>query len=344
MSDLKKIYPFVGRMSFAPLLRHIDKMLSASGRDGMLDVAQLHRCMEAITALGDPVDETAVTDHHRKIIEDLLQFVLTPFHGESEVVAAVIPFSSTPVYASQRFRRLFLEPDGSYKGRLQLEGEDAHRSRVLQAYLFILKTVYGIRQDFDHSMIRIVPDPITGLDRIYRMHTDYRFVDIRPEGEVPSLDESQLALVHERLAEPEELKHILPPENFSLNGLTVLRAVEVTDSELITSLSRDLIDLDSVVSADSFLRLQDRLRTLFRKPELVAGIAAFHNNQVLLLNSGSDMKHRCIFSDTTHVPMERFAGSPYHTATEEQQIIRIPDKHTDPWIASRRGSCPPYHA
>jgi len=187
-------------MSFAPLLRHIDEILSASGRDGLLDEAQLRRCMEAIAALGDPVDEAAITGHHRKIIEDLLQFVLTPFHSESEAVAAVIPFSSTPVYASQTFRRLFLEPDGSYKRRFQLEGEDVHRNCVLQAYLFILKTVYGIRQDFDHSMMHIVPDPVTGLDRIYRMHTDYRFIDIRPEGEVPSLDESQRALVHEKLA------------------------------------------------------------------------------------------------------------------------------------------------
>jgi len=332
MSDLLDLYPFHSRMSFAPLLRHIDEILSASGRDGLFDEAQLRRCMEAIAALGDPVDETAITEHHRKIIEDLFQFVLTPFHGESEAVAAVIPFSSTPVYASETFRRLFLEPDGSYQRRVPLEGEDVYRSCVIQAYLFILKTVYGIHQDFDHSMIRIVPDPVTGLDRIYRMHTDYRFIDIRHEGEVPSLDESQLALVHEKLAEPEGLKHILPPEHFSLNGLTVYRAVEVTEPELIISLSRDLIDLDSVVSPDSFLKLQESLRALFRKPELVAGIAAFHNNQVLLLNSGSEMKHHCIFSDTTHVPMDRFAGSPYHTATDDQRIIRIPDKKTDPWF------------
>ncbi|CAB5098709.1 hypothetical protein D3OALGB2SA_1695 [Olavius algarvensis associated proteobacterium Delta 3] len=332
MTDLLSDYPFRGRISFSPLLRHMDDILSASDRGGLLDETQLRHCMEEIASMGDPVDESAITGKHRRTIEDLLRFVLSSFQGENEAVAAVIPFSLKPVYTSASFRRLFLESDDSYKGRIKLDGEDIHRSRALQAYLFILETVYGIRQDFDHSMIHIVPDPNTGLDRIYRMFTDYRFVDIRTEGNLPSLDKSQLHLVQEKLAEPEMLKQILPPENFSLNGLTVFRAVEVTESELITELSRDLIDLDSLVSTSSFLKLQDRLRTLFRKPDLIAGIAALHNGQVLLLNSGSNMEHRCIFSDTTHVPMERFSGSPYQTATVDQRTIRIPDKHEDSWF------------
>jgi len=46
--------------------------------------------------------------------------------------------------------------------------------------------------------------------------------------------------------------------------MTLLRAEDVTESEVISALERDLIDQESVSSQKGFLRLQDRLRVLFR--------------------------------------------------------------------------------
>ena len=314
------------------MLWHIEGVLSTSDQNGLFDETRLHRCMEEIATLGDPVNESTLTESQRVTIEGLLQFVLSPFQRKNEAVAAVIPLSMIPVYASESFRCLFLESDGSYKGRLRLDDENVHRSRALRAYLFILESLYGVRQNFDYSMTRIVPDAETGLDRVYRIYTDYQFAEVQAEGPPPVLSDAQLAEIRENLTEPEVLKKLLPPEKFSLNGLTVFRAVDVTESESITAMSRDLIDQDSIVSSENFLKLQERLRTLFQRPKLVAGIAALHNHQVLLLNSGSDMKHHCIFSDSRHVPMEIFAGSPYQIATEDQRIIRIPDIHENPWF------------
>ena len=46
----------------------------------------------------------------------------------------------------------------------------------------------------------------------------------------------------------DRLRELLPPERFALRGFMILKAVDVTDQEVLSSLKRDLIDKESIVS------------------------------------------------------------------------------------------------
>ena len=116
---------------------------------------------------------------------------------------------------------------------------------------------------------------------------------------------------------------ILPPENFELQGFCVVHAVEVTTSAVISALERDLIARDSFISTEGFSRLQERLRTLLRRPELFAGLAAIQGDQIYMLNKGCEMACSCIFSDSRHVPIEEFKGSVFDRAVTSRQILTI---------------------
>jgi hypothetical protein len=84
---------------------------------------------------------------------------------------------------------------------------------------------------------------------------------------------------------------VLPPEHFTLCGFTVLNAVEVTDQEVLSLLKRDLIEKESIISNARFQGLQDKLRTLFRKPDLMFGLASIHDGHVFLLNAGAPIEY-----------------------------------------------------
>ena len=84
---------------------------------------------------------------------------------------------------------------------------------------------------------------------------------------------------------------LLPPERFTFCGFTVLNAVEVTDQEVLSLLKRDLIEKESMVSNTRFQGLQEKLRTLFRKPDLVFGLASIRDEHVFMLNSGSPIEY-----------------------------------------------------
>jgi hypothetical protein len=116
-------------------------------------------------------------------------------------------------------------------------------------------------------------------------------MQVKTVGEVPSLTDTmrQQLLVH--LADPRVLMDILPPEHFILQGFAVLNTVEVTDQEVLSSLKRDLIEKESIISSTRFHGMQQKLRTLFRKPELCFGLAALQGGRVFMLSSNAAIEY-----------------------------------------------------
>src|SRR5207237_8736690 len=120
----------------------------------------------------------------------------------------------------------------------------------------------------------------------------------------------------------------LQPCGFAFRGFTVFDAIEVTGQEVLSSLERDLIDKESIVSHTRFNTLQDKLRTLFRRPDLRFGLAALDGDQVLVLNYGADgaeCEHACIFADSRHHTVEEFRGSVYDRAVMQASQLTVQD-------------------
>jgi hypothetical protein len=163
-----------------------------------------------------------------------------------------------------------------------------------------------------------------------KLKPDFRFVDVRRAGAPEKLTDEQRSIILTHLGEPEIIRNILPPEQFEFRGFTVLDALDVTEQALLSRLERDLIDRDSIVSQTGFLRLQERLRTLFQTSNLVAGIAAIRDEQVLLLSSGRDITHNCIFGDSYHAPKKYFEGSVFERAVTEDSITIVRDLMEEP--------------
>src|SRR5262249_15711169 len=110
------------------------------------------------------------------------------------------------------------------------------------------------------------------------------------------------------------LRELLPPERFVLRGFMVVKAVDVTDQEVLSSLKRDLIDKDSIVSHSHFQGLQAKLRTFFRRPDLRLGLAAVEGDRGLILNDASSHDQACSFADSAHHTTAEVAGSAYERA------------------------------
>ena len=341
MRDLLKKYPFSCMLSLRPLLGFVRK---AGGRDRIYSACRTDAVAPLLAeadALPDPVNEAAVTEPHRTATAKLLAQVFPPAVLEAEAVGAFLPFSPRPVYATEAFHRLFVSGDGSLQGRMNIEAAEFDRGRAIRAYLFILDSLYGIRQRLEYPLVRIVEDPETGLERHYRIDPDYRFVEaLAPDGP-PALNEKDRERVLDHLTDPEFLRRILPPEHFTLQGITVFRAVDATTAEMISALSRDLIDQESIVSPEGFERLQHHLRVLFQRPGLTAGIAALEQDQILLLNSGTEKSGNCIFSGSRHASRSLFDGSPYQHAVEHGHIVRVADLQKDPWFEKDPGKAAP---
>jgi hypothetical protein len=324
-------YPFRSVLSFMPLIEFWRKNVSSDPEYGTCLTGGLQGKLEKAPELLQPIEDLSILDRHQGVIKSLMSMIFPPALWESEPVGAFVPFNLQPVYVSPRFRRLLLNEDGSLKGR-PLQGEEGYlMGRILRSYLLILEKFYGIRQEIDYPILRIVPDPENGLDLYVRIKPNLRFVEVHPKGEIKRLSEREIARVLANLTSPEVLGEILPPEGFEFHGFAVFTLFNVTHSEVLSALERNLIDQESIFSQSGFQLLQERLRTLFRCPGLVAGLAAVRDDQVMLLNVGCDMSSRSVFSGSLHLPMQEFQGSCYEKAFVENRMVLIRDLKEEPY-------------
>ena len=318
-------YPFRCLLSFKPLIDYCEKIKESWGEMGLSYFEKLKRKLDEAPRFYGPIEDLSVLAGHEELLRGLVSLVLPPTSWESDLVGVFVPFNLQPVHVSPAFRNLLLDEEGRIKGSALVGEEMFLRGRILRAYYLILEKYYGIGQKFEYPIVRVVPDPKTGLDLHLRIKPNLQFLEIHPKGELKQLSESEKARLLEHLAEPDVLREILPPENFEIHGFAVFNIVDVTQSEMLSALGKDLIDQESIYSQAGFLRLQQRIRTLFRCPDLVVSLVAIHEDQVMLINLGCELSSSSVFSGSRHIPRSEFQGSLYEQAVKENRVLRIRD-------------------
>ena len=318
-------FPFRTELSLAPLLNFWAQAFGddQSPRGAVARIVREEA--EKVPELLCPIRDLGVIARHRELIDVLMAAIFPPASFEQEYGAALIPFQLRSFYATAGFDRLMRGEEGTIRGSVNLDVATLNTMRRLKAYALVLARVHGVDLALDYPVTLTVSDPETGLERHFKVDLDPRFLEVETVGPVPPLTDAVRQCLHRALLEPDLLCDVMPPESFVFRGFTVFRAIEVTDREVISSLKRDLIDKESIVSNARFEGLQAKLRTLFRRPELRLGLAALEADRVLVLNYGARHEHACIFADSKHHAAAEFAGSVYERAVKQGSPLIVED-------------------
>jgi hypothetical protein len=285
-------FPFSCQLSLAPLIAFWQQAISTQHPIKAAIASMVQDKVRQAPELLEPITDQAIIAQHRELVDMLMSVVFPPASWEQAYAAALLPFHLQSFYATPSFERLGMaDEDGTLRGRMNMDGQTLAQVKILHAYAFILQKVYGIDLDFAYPLIFTTTDPYTGLERHFKPNLDGRFIEINTVGEVPPLTDEAQQQVLANLANPHLLMELLPPEHFVFQGFTVLTAEDVTDQEVLSSLKRDLIEKESIVTNARFRTLQDKLRTLFRKPDLLCGLAALQDGQILVLNAGANIAY-----------------------------------------------------
>ncbi len=326
-----------GILSLRPLLDHLDQMPDDSDIARSCRFTDLSIMLENTPELYEPVPDDGMPEHCQEVINKLMALVFPPLMWETEIVGALVPFSMKPFYTSPLYKQIFLDQSDKFLGQWRMGQDIFTRGRITHFYLFILEKLSRRDIHFDYPLICTAPDPETGLDRYFKIKFDSRFSTVYMTNGSASLTEKEISLILKHYKEPETLTELLPPENFEVHGFNVMHALDVTESEVLHDLEMDMIEQDSVISQSGFEQVQHRLRTFFRRPDLLTGLAAIRNEQVLMLNTGCDLAHRCIFADTQHVPISEFTGTFLERAVIEEKIITVDDLSKESFSGAFKG-------
>jgi len=281
------------------------------------------------------IDDLSLIEKHRPFVDLMMSALFPPAFWEQEYGAALFPFQLRAFYATPPFRRSLMNADGTLQGRANFLQEHSDEqtlaaARLWLAYELILERTYGIELGGDVPVIFTTTDPATELEQHFRLQFDWRFVDVELVGPKPPLPDALRQRLQNGLVDGDLLRELLPPDRFVLRGFMIVKAVDVTDQEVLSSLKRDLIDKDSIVSNAHFQGLQAKLRTFFRRPDLRLGLAAVEGDRVLVLNDASRHAQACIFADSSHPSTSEFSGSLYGRAVLQDSPVVIDDLRAYP--------------
>jgi len=316
--------PFRTELSLKPVIDFWTRMAGKDSAKGAVARVITEEVAKVPELLG-PLTDCAVIERHEDLLDLLMAAAFPPAGRERGYGAAMVPFQLHGFYATPPMERLLMTEDWRLKGSVNLDAEMVGAMRRAYAYALVLQRMYGIDLELDQPLTLTVPDPETGLDRHFRLLFDWTFVDVEAKGPLPELPPDISRRVQTDLLGAQGLGDLLPSDRFVLRGFTILKALEVTDQEVLSALKRDLIDRESIVSKERFCGVEARLRTLFRRPNLKLGIGAIDGERVLILNDFSSHEHSCIFADSAHHKVSEFAGTVYARAVESGKPIIIED-------------------
>ena len=311
--------------SIEPLLRFWEKSLVPECSHMASMYEDLREKVDRTPELQGEIEDLDVLKGHTDILTPLMSAIFPPASFHSEIAAALTPYTLEPLFVTPKYLELIAPAISSMKGQIKKGNTGSGNARLLQSYFLVLDKVYNIRHGIDKPIIHVVEDKETGLDLYYRIVPDFQFVDVKALGELRKLSGEEQATIIDNIANTEILATFIDLSKFLFSGFTVARAIDVTESEVISNLEKDLIDQHSIFSSVGIKRLENRLRALFRRPELMIGIGALQGDQVMIVKSDCNSEINCLFSNSQHIALDDLAGSVWLEAAEGDKTVRIPD-------------------
>jgi hypothetical protein len=231
------------------------------------------------------ITDLSIVEKHRGLIEELLSICFPPAIKDHEYYAAIYPETLESFYETPGFTKLNL-----IENQLKSDAFNENccltvEGRIVAAYAGIISGFYGFNVSYEYPIIYTRFDEKTGLEKHYRIRLFSWFCEFKPKVKPAEISEADKKRLFDNLDNVKVLKEIIPPENFEVDGFFIFNAVDITDQETLSSLKFDLIQKESIMSLNKFEKLQRKLRTLLRKPEIKLGLIAFPSENKNMKNS-----------------------------------------------------------
>src|SRR5437899_9102505 len=192
----------------------------------------------------------------------MMSAMFPPAFWQQEYGAALFPFQLRAFYATSLFRRTLMNDDGTFRGRVNGDEQRLGAAKLLLAYELILERTCGIDLGVASPVVFTSEDPATTLERHFRLDFDWRFVDVKLDGPAPKLTDAMRRQLESGNVDLDQLRELVPPETVTLRGFMMLKAVDVTDQDVLPSLKRYLNVKKYNLSSASIDNLQVKYRTL----------------------------------------------------------------------------------
>jgi GAF domain-containing protein len=326
MAQEESAFPYQAKLDFGPLLEFwkINLENNVSLKDH--PVKHIISDQKKLRELNGPVED--ILEKQKETVGMLLSAIFPPAMLNEDIAAVHIPFQDDAFYATPKYQSILLGD-----GEMSSQGNVAENCTVI-AGLYILRQFYRPDLELDLPVIVNTTDPQTQLERVYNLEINTQFAEIELTAGLPELSDETIELLLKNLHDHTLWKKHLPADRFIFKGFTINRLTDVTPQEMLSSVKYYLLKRDAVTCGVNFLTIQQKIRSLFKLPELQLGIVFFDASYNVMSNSGLSEWNSFLAVDPSEnmACCDYFQGSIYNEVFENKKAVIIEDltklKHT----------------
>jgi len=315
--------PFKRSLSFLPLIKRLKKEVEtqsiyASHAESIL--AQIKAYPIFLKESINPEELVNYKDQVRL----LMSFIYSPLEMESSLSMIGSPFGDDDFFQSTLYQQL---AEDKNKELIMIDDLSDDKcmllfSKLMYAYLIILKEFYksDISMDYDIRFRQI--DKLSGLENYFKFDFDSSCIEIKHKGKLKKLSDKNIKKLINNPLNMDLWLEMLPLDQFEFSGFMKYKYIDVTQLEVISSLKTDLLEKASIINSKNFNNLEKNIRSLFGNSNLRLGIMALNMKQGNMQNR-SDFWHGLL--GTSSFKCCDYEGSIYEESLKTEQPVIIND-------------------
>jgi hypothetical protein len=278
-------FPFKTTLNLRLLIEYWEKSLQNSFCSGASE--EMLAAINATPELKLPIENEEVLERNKSIIDFLMSAIVAPAFAQSELTAAIVPFQFKSIFSTPAFdRAIDFNNLHSSVVHISIPDQKLLTGKIMKACTLILNKFYDANISIDKPLLITVKDPVTDLDKTYKMEINDRFCEIIAKREPRPIDKKVIKFLTDKLYDTDLWLSYIHPEDFEFRGFMVMRLIDVSEQEMLSSIKFELLKKNSVTEIESFNTIQHKLRSIFRIADLRLGVAYFDPNDNLVISSG----------------------------------------------------------
>jgi len=317
-------FPFKVSISFNKLIEHIEAAAECTNDIKKEFAANILTEINKNPGIKETFNEIKDVKPYEKLISTMMLFVFPDAFWEKQTYALTTVFKKEEFFTSPKYREIIMNGGEVLDGDLNIDEVSFNFGRIVGGYAYILNYVYGFDFKFEIPIVYKIPHPETGLDRYFKLNMANEFADVIVKGKLRKFTEEERKEIYKRIYDIEFLKKIIPPEDYEYTGFIVVNAINITDTEILSAIKKDLIDKHTVSMQTSFLKLQHNIRSLLRESSVTMGIAPIDSEKDLMFLHGNRVLNNFQLSCFCDLNTDR-AGSVYEMCVKEKKVLIIDD-------------------
>jgi len=257
-------------------------------------------------------------------VRGLISFIYSPLELESSLSTIGRPLDDDIFFQSTLYKQLTQDENKSFAMIDELTEDKCMLlfSKLMYAYLIILKEFYKSDISMDYLIRFRLVDKLSGLENYFKFDFDTSCVEIKHKGKLKELTERDIKKLINNPFNMDMWLEMLPLDQFEFSGFMKYKYIDVTHLEVISSLKTDLLEKASIINPNNFKNLEQNIRSLFGNSNLRLGIMALNIKQGNVQNR-SDLWHGLL--GTCNFKCCDYESSIYEETLRTQQPVIIND-------------------